>query len=115
MSEEPRPSRWVYFGLGVLAVAAIFILIIGYLDYSPINRRNAARIRHGMPEKTVTAILGPPANAFPLLDRKFSFWHSHHGTCSIVFDRHGDVMIVSFDEQPCVVQELLRRAKDLLH
>jgi len=43
-------KHFVYTGVFALAVVSLFILFIGYVTWSPINRQAVSRIERGMPE-----------------------------------------------------------------
>lgn len=103
-------KHYVYAGLFTLAVVSVFILLIGYLTWSPINRQAVARIERGMTEAQVAAILGGPCTMdMPIPAdlvthksfngaRSIKTWRDRRAICTVLFDGTGQVVGASFQE-----------------
>ena len=105
-------KHYVYAGLFTLAVVSVFILLIGYLTWSPINRQAVARIERGMTEAQVAAILGGPCTMEMAIQadlaahkmfvgaRSMKTWRDERAICTVLFDGAGLVLGASFHETP---------------
>jgi hypothetical protein len=105
-------KHYVYAGLFTLTVVSVFILIIGYIAWSPINRQAVARIERGMTEAQVAAILGGPCTMEMAIPadvathktfggaRSIKTWRDERATCRVLFDGAGLVVGASFHEIP---------------
>jgi outer membrane protein assembly factor BamE (lipoprotein component of BamABCDE complex) len=90
----------VYLGLATIAVVSVFILYIGYVSYSPINRQAVARIQPLMTEQQVEEILGSKCKyAIPVPERRardkvfpahvVKMWGDDQARCIVTFDAAG--------------------------
>jgi hypothetical protein len=105
-------KHYVYAGLFTLTVVSVFILLIGYLTWSPINRQAVARIERGMTEEQVAAILGGPCTVDRPIPadvithksfngaRSIKTWQDRRALCTVLFDNSGEVVGASFQEIP---------------
>jgi len=105
-------KHYVYAGLFTLGVVSVFILLIGYVTWSPINRQAVARIERGMTEAQVAAILGGPCTMESVIPvilgtnkglasiRSIKTWRDGRASCTVLFDSAGLVLGATFNETP---------------
>src|SRR5262249_28038164 len=112
-----KKHHFVYTGVAALAVVCAFILYLGYISWSPINREAVARIRPRMTEGEVEAILGGPyshSQNLPVhLAKQQVFrpaalktWSDRQASCTVLFDGDDRVIGASFHEGPTLLDRI---------
>jgi hypothetical protein len=112
-----KKHHFVYTGVAALAVVCAFILYIGYMSWSPINREAFTRIRPGMTEHEVEAILGGPCShsmnlpahvAMPPANRPVAMktWEDREASCLVMFNSDDRVIGASFSEGPTLLDRI---------
>ncbi len=97
-------SRRVYLlGVGITLVALVFVVTDALLGACPgVTAANVRRVRPGMTEAEVTAILGPPS-CLAAHEKKgywVRLWLANEAVATVRFDDAGLVQCAWFDSIP---------------